>query len=397
MTAPKPQDHAELGASNAARWMACPGSIRLSRGRPNNETEYSRIGTAAHTVGAMALERGVDPDMWLGLEVDGVEVDEQMVEGVGIYVNHCRTIIDRVGPGNYWIEKKLSLEAINPPGKMFGTGDFIGYDPVEYLLDVVDYKNGTGVVVEVKDGPQPRYYGLGAVLTLVKDRRVDYVRMTIIQPNAGHPDGVVRSETIDSLQLLEFAGDLMKAAGRTLDPDAPLIPGKHCRFCPASAICPAQREQVQALAQVAFEAMPLDVPPPPSELPTEMFVHILQQMPVLDDWSTAFYAEARRRFEAGELPGYKAVARKANRKWVSEDQVKTWLTDDQGYDVTEIHSMKLKSPAQIEKLMRSKKAIPEGYTKKESTGYTLVRDSDPRPGIELHPGDAFPALPPASE
>jgi hypothetical protein len=152
--APKPQDHAELGASNAARWMACPGSVNLSRGMPNYESEYSRIGTAAHAVGAMALERGVDADMWQGLEVEGIEITEEIVEGVGIYVNYCRAIIDRVGKGNYWIEKKLSLESLNPPGKMFGTGDFTGYDPETKTLEVVDYKNGAGVVVEIEGNVQ---------------------------------------------------------------------------------------------------------------------------------------------------------------------------------------------------------------------------------------------------
>jgi hypothetical protein len=385
-------DHAELGASNSGRWIACPGSPRLSRGRPNNESEYSRIGTAAHAVGNMALERGVGAEMWAGLEVEGIPVDDHMVEGVTVFVDYCRAIIEQVGPGNYWLEKKVSLNDLNPPVPMFGTSDFTAYDEKTYTLKVVDYKNGSGVVVEVVDNPQPLYYGLGAVLTLAKGRRVDKVEMTIIQPNAPHPDGVIRSWTIDAVELFEFATMLMDAARKTLDPDAPLNAGKHCRFCPASAICPAQREMVQSLAQVAFDAMPLDVPPPPEHLPTEVFTHILNQFPLLEDWMKAFYAERDRRFLAGELTGYKAVAKKANRKWVSEDQVQHWLTDDQGYSVEEIHTLKLKSPAQIEKLV-GKKNLPAEYTKKESSGYSIVKDSDPRPALSLHAGDAFLALP----
>jgi hypothetical protein len=388
---PEKTDHAELGASTSFRWMACPGSVRLSRGRPNLETEYSRTGTTAHNVAAMALTRHVHPDMWLDLEVEGVKVDEAMVEAVGIYVNYCREIIERVGEGNYWIEKKISLEALNPPGKMFGTSDFIGYDSKECLLDVVDYKNGW-TVVEVADNPQLRYYGIGAALTIAEDWPIDKVRLTIVQPNAPHPDGVIRSEMLDYLDLLAFGGELLRAAQKTTDPNAPLVPGPQCRFCPANAVCPAQREHVQALAQVAFEAMPLDVPPAPEALPTEMFVHILEQFPTLEHWMKAFYVERDRRFLAGELPGFKAVAKRANRRWVDESRVEKWLWDDKGMRPEEVYTQKLKSPAQIEKLV-GKKNLPEEFTKKESTGYIIVKDSDPRSAITLHAGDAFAALP----
>jgi hypothetical protein len=395
--APKPQDHAELGASNAARWMACPGSVQLSRGMPNYESEYSRIGTAAHAVGAMALERGVDADMWQGLEVEGIEITEEIVEGVGIYVNYCREIINRVGKGNYWIEKKLSLESLNPPGKMFGTGDFTGYDTETKTLEVVDYKNGAGVVVEIEGNVQTRYYGLGAALTLAKGREIDQVKMTIIQPNAPHADGVIRTETIDAIELMNFAADLLAAARKTLDPDAPLVPGKHCRFCPASAVCPAQRKQVQALAQVAFEAMPLDVPPAPETLPPDMFADILQKLPILEDWATAMRAHALRELEAGrEVPGFKLVPRRPTRKWASETEAAAVIANELMVEDDEMYNRKLKSPAQIEKIV-GKKNLPADLVVKESSGYTLAPDSDKRPAVQLHAGDAFLALPPASK
>jgi hypothetical protein len=199
----------------------------------------------------------------------------------------------------WWIEHKFSLADLNPPGPMFGTADFVAYDAETHQLEVVDYKNGSGVVVEVKNNKQLRYYALGAALTTVKGQPIKSVKITIVQPRAGHPDGVIRSEIVDYVELIGFSNELMDAARATLEPDAPLHAGSHCRFCPAAATCPEQRNQVQALAQVAFEAMPLDVPPSPDSLPPDVFADILHKLPILEDWAKAMRAHALRELEEG--------------------------------------------------------------------------------------------------
>ena len=38
--------HAILGASSSHRWLACPGSIRLSAGMPGTSSVYADEGTA---------------------------------------------------------------------------------------------------------------------------------------------------------------------------------------------------------------------------------------------------------------------------------------------------------------------------------------------------------------
>jgi Protein of unknown function (DUF2800). len=71
-------------------------------------------------------------------------------------------------------------------------------------------------------------------------------------------------------------------------------------------------------------------------------------------------AEALRRLEAGEtVPGFKLVAKRATRKWVSEKQVETWLWDEKGMRAEEMYEpQQLRSPAQIEKLV-GKKNLPQ--------------------------------------
>jgi len=212
-------------------------------------------------------------------------------------------------------------------------------------------------------------------------------------------DGFIRSETIPYIELLEFAGDLLKAAEATQAPDAPLIPGSHCRFCPALAVCPAQREQAQALAQVAFAEMPVAQPPQPETLPDEILDDMASKLPILDDWSTAVKREVERRLLAGRtLPNHKLIEKRPTRKWKDSLEARTWLEEHPDGFLPEeyLTSPELKSPAQIEKLV-GKKNLPADLVEKKSSGYKLAPASDPHPALAAGPQHAFPALPPASE
>jgi hypothetical protein len=387
--------HAALGASNASRWMMCPGSVRMERGLPDNDSEHSREGTAAHALAERCMTSGVDASTFIGVELEGVQVTEEMADYVQIFIGYVRGLIQETE--RHWVEQKFSLAELNPPEAMFGTADFVAYDAVSKTLHVVDLKYGRGVVVEVRGNKQLRYYGLGALLALGREIEVDQVVLTIVQPRVLHPDGIIRSETISFTELLDFAGELLDAARRTQEPEAPLVPGPHCRFCKASAFCPAQLELAESIALVEFDEMPTHRPPAPETLPPEVLGEMLTKIPILEDWIKSMYQHAQRRLEAGEpVPGLKLVARRATRKWASETQARQWL-EGQGYSPEEILvEPELRSPAQIEKVIgkTGMKEMPEGLVKKESSGNTVALISDPRPAVAiLPPGDEFDALP----
>lgn len=388
MTAVPTKAHAELGASVAARWMACPGSIRLSRAVPTPpSTSYAAEGTAAHALAELALRRGVDPDTFVGTTLEGFEVTEEMAEHVRVFVDYCRSFIDR--GDEHWVERKFSLAELHPPGPMFGTADFVAYN--RGIVNVVDLKFGQGVVVEAAGNKQLRYYALGGVLSLGTGRQVDRVVMTIVQPRAAHADGMIRSETIPLEELLAFAAELMDAARATTAPDAPLAPGSHCRFCPASGVCPAQLERAQAIAQVEFASLPVDRPPAPETLPPAVLADFLSKLPILDDWIAALREHGRLILERGEhLPGYKLVAKRATRRWVDEAETRQWL-ESQGYREEEILKSELRSPAQIEKVV-GKKRLPTEMVASVSSGTKMVPASDPAPAVVVTRGEEFPLL-----
>jgi hypothetical protein len=392
--------HAELGASVAGRWMSCPGSVRMSRGIPNSENEHSRRGTAAHHVGEKCLKTGTDAATFIGLEFEGVEIDEDQADFVQVYVDYCRTLMAEPG-AIYWVEKKFSLARLNPPGPMYGTSDLPVYVPNTRTLHVVDYKNGYELV-EAVNNPQLKYYGLGAAMELEEELRalghtIENVQLTIVQPRAFHPRGVVRHDHIPYTALLDFADELLAAAKLTLQPDAPLSAGPHCKYCPAAGICPAQRDMVQSLAQTAFELMPVDVPPAPETLPPAILADILGKLPILEEWARSVRAHGERMLETGEITpeilGQKLVEKRATRKWAAPSTVEGWLRE-KGYADEEIFAMKLKSPKQIETLMgKDKKSIPADFVVKESSGHTMVPLSDKREALSLAAVDVFEALP----
>jgi hypothetical protein len=84
----------------------------------------------------------------------------------------------------------------------------------------------------------------------------------------------------------------------------------------------------------------------------------------------------------GKVPGYKLVAKRANRKWMDEVLAATELQAQYGVD---IYNSKLKSPAQMEKLVKACGQDPsnvlEGLWETPSGDLTLAPESDRRPAI----------------
>jgi hypothetical protein len=320
----------------------------MSRGIPRKDSDFSREGTAAHALAEIAHGRLKNADFWLGEMVEGVEVTEDMCEAVQVYLDYLGELItleDEVKQ-----EHRVSLERLNPPAPMFGTCDMLIYRRTEKKLWVIDYKHGKGVPVDVKGNKQLRYYALGALLSLRDDQPVEEVEAVIVQPRAPHADGPIRSETFTPGDLLDYAADLIEAVELSLKPGAPLAAGDHCKFCPATAQCPARRDQAMQLAQIEFDA-PAPTMMDPRLLPTEVVSDLLAKADMVEDWIRALRAHALSELEAGRpLSGWKLVNKRPMRKWaVAESEVLARFGDVDKEALFE--EPKLRSPAQIEKLV----------------------------------------------
>lgn len=388
--------HAILGASGAARWMNCPGSVRLSAeiDTPDTGSWYAREGTAAHAIAEKCLLNGMDPEFYIGQKIEGIKVTDEMASAVAIYVDKVRMIAGEEEILDEHVECQFSLALLDPPEDMFGTVDYWRYDELRGKhLWIVDYKHGQGVAVEALDNVQLMYYALGAILeNRIKPRKITVV---IVQPRCAHPDGLIRDWTFEYEELVKFKDALMVAAYETEKADAALNTGGWCRFCPARSHCPAQYSTAVVLAQDEFsdldEADPLPVP---SAMTEEEIGVVLDKADFVMDWLRSVQSYAKEQLETNlPVEGWKLVAKRANRKWTDEEDVLSFLRTQEGMDEGDYNEPpKLKSPAKLEKaLRRFGYELPDGLTNRTPNGYNVVREDDPRPAAspQLSAEDEF--------
>ena len=385
--------------------MNCPGSPAIIKSLPphvgNEPSSFAAEGTAAHALAEKVLtappHRETSCTTFLGDDIKGFEVDEEMASCTQVYVDFCKTIARRKGCKVHWIEKKFSLESIHPPAPMFGTSDFSAYNDIDYTIDIADLKYGRGVVVEVEDNPQLKYYALGTLLDIEQELRedgmaprVDKIRVHIVQPRIDHPDGFIRTLEMSYMDLLEFAASLLVLASATIDPHAPRIPGDWCRWCKAAAVCPEKGEQSLALAQAEFGGEPVQ-PPDPASLTLEQMSWLLDQLPALEKWVKEVRSFATDVLDhGGTIPGFKVVDKRANRKWIDEDKVLEWADMTEIPDEDLLEDPKLRTMPQLEKKL-GKKVIPDELWDKKPSGVTLAHEADTRPAVTR--GSEFIELP----
>jgi hypothetical protein len=363
--------HARLSASQTKRWWNCPGSIPAMAMFPELERpsgEPADMGTAAHRIVEESLTKGVMPDHFAGRIVQvfrknggtsilrkGAKlkghtdasrfflVDDDMIEATEVMVTYVldrleacgepRDSVKAIKSGALLVESKVNpLPERDDTG---GTGDVIinCFD----MIEVIDYKNGSGVFVPVQGNHQLRTYMAGA-LNIVGWDEHETVRYTIVQPR--HFNGGIMSEDITTEELKAWVDELRQKAlevdGATDDlSDMKGLPreeclkqmadvkwlsvgddGSHCGFCDLKPFCPAVKNKVQELAQADFDEEPdTDRLPKPSG-DGKTLAKFMPWLPLIDSWTKAVAAEAERLALSGnEVPGYKIVRQKGSRKF----------------------------------------------------------------------------------
>lgn len=404
--------HATWSASASDRLWACPGSLALTAGLPDKESEAAAWGTACHQLAEKCLRGGKDAVEFLGATENTKEhsfvVDDEMAETAQVYIDYVRQRA-AVGYGrDLLIEQKFSLAKIDPPFDAGGTGDAVVLDPIGKTIEIVDLKGGRGVVVEAVGNKQLRTYALGAVLANPGDWRT--VRVTIVQPRAPHPDGRIRSEEFDAIDLFDWTVDLQEAMAKAkgaqdgFDGQGAskewvrdnLAAGDHCIFCKAKPTCPAL--QATALAEAHTHFKPeggMAQPPAPQTLTMEQMVRVLDNADMIQNWLNAVRAYAQDQAEMGVDVAagdsvYVLTPKRATRKWRDETDVDA-LCKATGREAGEFfNEPKLMSPAQVEKVVGKKgfSALSD-LVIAESSGFNLTRADKTTRGAVAAPAKTF--------
>jgi hypothetical protein len=369
--------------------MACPGSVRMETGLPDRETAYAREGTVAHELAQLCIDSHVDAAHYIGKPghvaagsvFDTIIVDEEMADGVQAYLDYVFSPPFKGYEKSF--ETHVSLAHFGIEGMEGGTADALLYSAVHRHLVVADFKYGRGIAIEPKENPQAMSYALGAA-ERYHNRGVSLVTVAIIQPRAPHPRGPVREWTANVADLAEFATALVAAAKATQVPTAPLVPGEWCKFCKAAPVCPALREKALTEAMADFDEQ--SPPPEPTTLTPHQLAGVLAEVDFIEMWCRRVREFAHAEATEGRCPpGWKLVAKRANRKWREDDEAAAALIAIVAEE--ELYTRKLVSPAQVERFVpgrnkaeRAKFLSP--LVIKESTGTVLAPSDDPRAAVK---------------
>ncbi|BAE51524.1 DUF2800 domain-containing protein [Paramagnetospirillum magneticum] len=372
--------HVEHGFSSYSRYAACPGSIRECRkAPPERPSPYAEEGTDAHECGEIGLRQGIDAIELIDRKVGGSIVDEDMAAAVQVYLDFCRSQIE---DGDIvFVELPVDLAPLNPPVPLRSRLDFARYRPSTQSLLVTDYKHGQ-LVVEVHGNGQLRGYALGACVELDKlGHVVSEVQIAIVQPRAYHEDGPIRFEVISAFELFEWSVDLFDVINRTLEPDAPLVAGEHCRFCRAKPVCPEMERMALATAEAQFTDTTITVPPAPSSMAPARIGQVLNAAEIIEGWLKSVREHAHASLEQGvEIPGWKLVPKRAQRKWADDDLASDALLTA-GLPILDIYTRKIITPAAADKLLGKNKDVVKHLVVAESSGTTLAPAGDKRQAV----------------
>jgi hypothetical protein len=270
------------------------------------------------------------------------------------------------------VEKSVSLNQYVPGAK--GTADCI-IDNGDTII-VVDYKYGKGVRVDAQDNPQLLLYALGALLSLPDHTRVTTVKAAIVQPRISAVPSTM--ETSAEVLLFWAKNTVATQAQKALKGDGEFQPSDNaCRFCRAKPVCPG-------LAKKVFEDVDTLLKPPVSDLPSltvEQVATYLQKYDLVKQWFDAAEERVRSTLLQGtDVPGYKLVEGRANRKILDQDKAIKELIKS-GFTTEQVTKIQILPITELEKLT-GKKALPVilgDNLHKPQGSPTLVPASDPRP------------------
>jgi hypothetical protein len=387
-------EHSPLGGSAAHRFMNCEGSFLKQRelieaGELENiESEYAKLGTAAHELGAKAIATGLEPYEFLGEEFSGYRAGWPggiSLDAVQIYFSECMGILARRKAQGYMLlEETITMPEVHP--LLRGTVDFGFWSPADGIF-LRDYKNGEGIGVSAPMNKQLLYYGFLMVLKILADGHelpLDMpVSLGIVQPNFyGIFDAPDVWETTTKFvldwgnnELLPRMRELYEMPPYHMREDAiedDFTPGDHCQFCPVLLECPKMQAAFveYANAEEGFVSMLTD-----QEL--DRFYSMREQARRF--MKTLETTVHHRLVTGAKIPNAKLVEKKVARVWRPGAAAALQAAfGDKAFTVPEV-----KSPAQVEKLSsRGKELALEWGYKPESAGLSVAPLTDPRPAAK---------------
>ena len=365
-----PDVHAILSASSSHRWLECTPSARLEMEFENPGSEAAREGTAAHALAEYKLRKALGHG---GTRPVSSYDSGEMEDCTDGYVEYVMELLAKAkakcSDPVVLVEQRLDFSKYVPDG--FGTGDCIIVS--DDVLNIVDLKYGTGILVEAEENPQMKLYALGALEIFDALYDIREVTMTIFQPRREN----VSTWTISADALKSWAEtELKEKAELAYKGEGSFVSGPWCTFCRASTRCRARAEEKLKLARDEFRLPPL--------LTDSEIEEILGVLPDLTKWANDIsdYALEEAVSHGKEWKGFKLVEGRSVRKYRDEDAVAE-AARDAGF--TEIYRQSLIPMTEMQRLMGKKRfeEVLGDLIYKPAGKPTLVPVTDKRPAMDI--------------
>jgi hypothetical protein len=365
-----------VGGSTAKRVINCPGSVALvQKMPPKPSSKYADEGTLLHDTIAEHLATLKPLETFLGKKYEDQVLTQDLIDDKLV---PALALLDEIDPKQemtYEIETRVGFGDLLPG--VFGSTDFVGRLGDKAV--VLDWKFGDGVAVTAEENEQLMFYAAAAMRTTALQWAFEgatEIECVIVQPP------MIRRWTTTPERIAQFEHQLVRAVKAAEQPDAELKAGDHCRWCAAKPVCPQMTGAVDRALQVQLK-----------EIDAATLGRYLANADVLEGWITDLRALAFQLLEKNiPVPGYKIVQKQARRQWVDDTKAIAAL-HDMGLPRDELFSPEeIRSPAQIEKVLKKRKlALPDDLVKSVSSGTTLASEDDSRPAV-LQLGDLRAAI-----
>jgi hypothetical protein len=376
--------HAVLSPSGAHRWLSCTRSARLEQQFPDNAGQAAAEGTLAHSLGELITKfklKKISKQVYQR-ELKKIEADKLFDQSM---MDHAESysvfVLERYYEAQshtkdavIYLEHLLNLTDYVPDG--FGTGDSVII--ADGTMEIIDLKYGKGVLVTATNNKQMMLYALGALKDFDFIYDIDTVRMTIFQPRLDN----FSTWEVKVEDLLSWAElDLKPKAALAFKGEGEFLPGTHCQFCKAKAMCKANADYNLELARYEFAI--------PELLTDEEVADILERAKNFTDWLKAVTGHALNEAvnNGKKWPGWKLVEGKSNRTYSDETAVANRLVE-KGFAEDLIYKRELLGITAMEKAIGKKEFAVHlgGLIIKPQGKPTLAPTSDKRE--ELNSVDA---------
>lgn len=369
------REHALLSASASERWLHCTPSARLEEHFPESTSEYAEEGRLAHAIAELKLRKAFLEPMGPGkfrsalkkLQTNSLYKDE-MLGYTDAYLDYVSGIVHAFSFLPYVaVEKKYFYDSYVPEG--FGTVDstVIGGS----VLHVTDFKYGKGVPVSAIDNSQMKLYALGALHMYKLLYDIQTVKLAIVQPRL---DNISEFE-ITAADLYAWGESIKPIAQTAWNGQGDYVPGGHCQFCRAKALCRARSEFNTGMEEFHCLKPPL--------ISDEEVGQILIRAIDLEKWVKHLKEYALSACLAGRsIFGWKAVAGRSDRQFDDTDAAFQALIEA-GYEEAVLYERKPITLTSVETLLGKKKftELLASHVMKPPGKPTLAVENDKREAV----------------